>query len=72
MARTVLHYAVRWNAFDKTGRVGLHLQGVNQPVELPVGSAAELAAIGVVLAQSPVFYDDDDGSIRSEWEQPAD
>lgn len=71
MARPVLHYGVRWNAQNNTGRVGLHVEGVDQPIDLQVNSAAELAAIGVVLAQSPIFFEDD-GSIRSGWEQPDD
>lgn len=62
-------YGVAWHAGQDKGRVGLKLVN-GQNVSLPIGSAAELAAVGVVLSQAPVFYDN--GILRSGWEEVDD
>lgn len=65
MAKLVKHYAVAWNPKENTGTIAVHLADGSKPV-LAIDSAQEMAAVGVVLAQAPVFMDGD--TLKSGWE----
>ncbi len=67
MKKQVLHYAVSWDDDNNTGTIAIHLEGGKKKL-LNIDSAAEMAAVGVVLSQRPLFYDTDQKILKSGWE----
>ena len=61
-------YEIGWNPKDKRGAVRIKLVD-GQEYPIPVGSAEELAALGMVLNEEPVVLNTDTGYIMTpDWE----
>jgi hypothetical protein len=61
-------YQIGWNPKTKTGGVRIKLAN-GQEISVPVGSADEVSALGVVLNESPVSFNTDNGFIMTpSWE----
>jgi hypothetical protein len=67
----VTNYAYNWKTGVNTGTVLLFLQN-GEKATIQVDSAQELAAIGTILKESPVWYRPDENSLRTSWEMVQD
>ena len=61
-------FAIRWNPKTKLGSARIKLKN-GKDYSVPVGSAEELAALGLVLNEAPVVVDTNTGDIFTKsWE----
>ena len=67
----VTNYAYTWKTGVNTGTVVLLLANGDKAT-IQVNSAQELAAIGAILREAPVWYRPADFSLRTSWEMVED
>jgi hypothetical protein len=67
----VTNYAYTWKTGVNTGTVLLLLVNGDKAT-IQLNSAEELAAIGAILREAPVWYRTDDFSLRTSWEMVED
>ena len=65
----ILGYVLQWHPGHDQGRILIRVQNNPQPINLPVNSPQEFAAIAAVLNQSPAFFYPATGVIASGWDQ---
>jgi hypothetical protein len=66
----IREFGMSWNPATKQGEIILHLENGQAP-KVPVSSAEEFAAIALILGETPIFLDTDNGRIQTKWEAPG-
>ena len=64
-------YKIGWNPKTKEGGVRIKLANSNQEIAVPVGTAAEFTAVAMVLNESPVSFNTDNGFIHTPGWEPV-
>ena len=70
MAR-ITDYALGWNLHTHRGGVSLRIEGSDTPISIRL-KAAEVAALALILRQSPAYHDSSSGVVRTGWESVDD
>ena len=63
----IVEFGMGWNTATNAGKITIKLVD-GQTVKLVVETAAEFTAIATVLNESPVYWNTEEKSISTDWE----